>query len=40
VLNPIWVALFVGETPSGATIGGGALILLALALRYTLWART
>jgi DME family drug/metabolite transporter len=39
VLNPIWVALFVGETPSGATIVGGSLILLALALRYSLWAR-
>jgi drug/metabolite transporter (DMT)-like permease len=36
VLNPLWVALFVGETPAAATFAGGALILLALLLRYTL----
>lgn len=36
VLNPVWVALTVGEIPSGATLMGGAMILLALALRY-LW---
>jgi DME family drug/metabolite transporter len=35
VLNPVWVALFVGETPSGATIVGGGLILVALLLRFT-----
>ena len=35
VLNPLWVALFVGERPSAATAAGGALILAALALRYT-----
>jgi drug/metabolite transporter, DME family len=39
VLNPIWVALFVGETPRGATIAGGALILAALVLRYTVWGK-
>ena len=39
VLNPIWVALIVKEIPSGPTIVGGALILAALSLRYTLFAR-
>jgi DME family drug/metabolite transporter len=34
VLNPIWVAMFVGETPSVATAAGGALIAVALILRY------
>jgi drug/metabolite transporter (DMT)-like permease len=36
VLNPIWVALTVGEIPSAATLSGGAMILLGLAARY-LW---
>lgn len=36
VLNPVWVASLVGEIPSPATLTGGAMILLALALRY-LW---
>ena len=36
VANPVWVALFVGEVPSRATIAGGAVILATLALRY-LW---
>jgi drug/metabolite transporter (DMT)-like permease len=36
VLNPLWVALTVGEIPSFATFVGGAMILLALAIRY-LW---
>ena len=35
VLNPVWVALFFGEDPSRATIIGGVVILLGLALRYT-----
>ena len=39
VLNPIWVAFFVGEKPRGATIAGGALILAALVLRYTVWGK-
>jgi drug/metabolite transporter, DME family len=34
VLNPIWVAIAVGETPSSPTLAGGALILLGLAYRY------
>ena len=34
VLNPIWVALFYGEDPSTATMIGGAIILIGLALRY------
>ena len=36
VLNPLWVALTVGEIPSFATFVGGAMILMALAVRY-LW---
>ena len=36
VLNPLWVALTVGEIPSFATFIGGAMILMALAIRY-LW---
>jgi len=34
VLNPIWVAIAVGEIPSTATLTGGGLILIGLALRY------
>lgn len=34
VLNPLWVALTIGELPSFATIVGGAMILMALAVRY------
>jgi drug/metabolite transporter (DMT)-like permease len=34
VLNPVWVALIVGEIPSFATLTGGAMILTALAVRY------
>ena len=37
VLNPIWVALVVGEIPSAATLSGGAVILLSLGFRYV-WA--
>ena len=36
VVNPLWVAVIVGEIPSSATLSGGAMILLGLALRY-LW---
>jgi drug/metabolite transporter (DMT)-like permease len=36
VLNPLWVALTVGEVPSFATLAGGGLIVAALAVRY-LW---
>jgi drug/metabolite transporter (DMT)-like permease len=35
VLNPVWVALTIGEIPSVTTLAGGALILLGLGLRYT-----
>lgn len=34
VLNPIWVALAVGEVPSMATLIGGGMILLSLGFRY------
>ena len=34
VLNPLWVALIVGELPSKATVWGGALILFGLGVRY------
>ena len=34
VLNPLWVALTVGEVPSAATLAGGGMILLGLAARY------
>jgi drug/metabolite transporter (DMT)-like permease len=34
VLNPIWVALAVGEVPLSSTLIGGALIVLGLAVRY------
>jgi drug/metabolite transporter (DMT)-like permease len=34
VLNPVWVALIIGEIPSFATVLGGAMILAALAVRY------
>ena len=34
VLNPIWVALVVGEIPSTATLSGSAIIVAGLAARY------
>jgi drug/metabolite transporter (DMT)-like permease len=34
VLNPLWVALTVGEVPSAATLAGGGMILVGLGLRY------
>jgi drug/metabolite transporter (DMT)-like permease len=34
VLNPVWVALAVGELPALPTLVGGVLILAGLALRY------
>jgi len=37
LLNPVWVALAIGEWPSPATAAGGALILAALAGRYALF---
>jgi drug/metabolite transporter (DMT)-like permease len=36
VLNPIWVALAVGEIPSNATLIGSAMIVVGLGVRY-LW---
>ncbi len=39
VLNPIWVVLIVGEIPTLATAIGGAVIIIGLILRYTLFAR-
>ena len=38
VLAPIWVALFHGETPTRATLLGGAFLLAGVALRY--WPTT
>jgi drug/metabolite transporter, DME family len=34
VLNPVWVALFYGESPTVATVIGGAIIIAGLAVRY------
>jgi len=34
VLNPIWVALLLGEMPTLATVAGGSIILIGLAVRY------
>ncbi|HEY7221541.1 MAG TPA: EamA family transporter [Candidatus Binatia bacterium] len=34
VLNPLWVALLVGEIPSPATLAGGGFIISGLAVRY------
>ena len=34
VLNPIWVAVTVGEIPSTATLTGGGMILMGLGVRY------
>jgi len=33
LLNPLWVVLFVGETPSGWACAGGVLVLLAVTAR-------
>jgi drug/metabolite transporter (DMT)-like permease len=39
MLNPLWVALAVGEIPAPATFIGGALIVAGLAVRYGCAAR-
>ncbi len=39
LLNPLWVALFVGETPSRETTAGGLLILGAIVLTFGLRPR-
>ena len=38
ILNPIWVAIVVHEIPNRWTFAGGALIIAALVLRYTVMA--
>ncbi len=35
VLNPVWVAVVVGEIPSVATLTGGGLIVVSLGIRYS-----
>jgi drug/metabolite transporter (DMT)-like permease len=37
LLNPVWVAIGVGEVPTLPTLIGGGLIVAALAARYTLF---
>jgi drug/metabolite transporter (DMT)-like permease len=37
VLNPIWVALFTGETPGRFAMAGGAVIFITV-LTYNIWA--
>jgi drug/metabolite transporter, DME family len=37
LLNPVWVMIGVGERPTHSTIIGGAIIVAALAARYTLF---
>lgn len=39
VLNPLWVAIVVHEFPSSWTLTGGALIVAAFVLRYTVMAK-
>ncbi len=39
LLNPIWVALVVGELPSPSTKIGGAIVLLGVVLRYAVQGR-
>jgi len=36
ILNPVWVALLLGEYPGAETVAGGLLVLAAIALRATL----
>jgi len=37
LLNPLWVILLLGEAPGLATLVGGAVIILGLALRYAVF---
>ena len=39
LLNPVWVALAVGEIPAPWTLAGGSLVLVALTSRYVSWGR-
>jgi len=36
ILNPVWVALLLGEYPGTETVAGGLLVLAAIALRAAL----
>jgi len=36
ILNPVWVALLLGEYPGAETVAGGLLVLAAIALRAAL----
>ncbi len=40
VLNPVWVFLFVGESPSLYTVTGGLIILAAVALQSVFTTRS
>jgi drug/metabolite transporter (DMT)-like permease len=39
ILNPLWVALFLGELPGPWAVGGGVLVLAAVTTRGVLTAR-
>ena len=39
-LGPIWVWLFVGETPTRWTLVGGALVIAAVAIRTVIELRS
>jgi len=40
ILNPVWVYLFIGETPGHWALVGGVLVLTALVARGVYIART
>jgi drug/metabolite transporter (DMT)-like permease len=40
ILNPVWVALAVGEVPSGATLAGGGLVLAGMTVGLALGRRS
>ncbi len=40
VLSPVWVVLFIGETPTPLALLGGAIVIGAVTLRSILTART
>jgi drug/metabolite transporter (DMT)-like permease len=39
VMNPVWVAIFIGELPSSRAIAGGCIIVLCVTLRTVLKVR-
>ena len=39
VMNPVWVAIFIGELPSARAIAGGCIIVLCVTLRTVLKVR-